>query len=955
MTSVTQPVGPNLLSRGTFRENLNNFSLLWREKIDSWSTAERGHSESSHAQTFWSGLLSCFDIIPERITLFERDAVRASTGGTGSIDVFQSGVFLGEAKSVGRDLNAAYEQALDYLRGGSIAQHEWPKFVIVTDFERVRVVQQTPGGFDITVPLGELADHVDQLIFLAGKEVVTPQDERDASIDAAKIMARLYEAMTGIDADTPVGEEATDDPEEEDAKVQQASVFLTRVLFLLYGDDAGLWREDLFYEFILNYTREDGSDLGPQLHALFDTLNTEESRRSPHIPDMIARFPHVNGSLFNDYNPPEYFDPAMREALLDACRFRWTRISPAVFGSMFQLVKSKEARRQAGEHYTSEKNILKTIGPLFLDALRAEADRLIRNASTTVKALREFRDSLATNIFLDPACGCGNFLVVAYRELRRIETDIIVEIRKREGQHGMSFDATLETKLTIGQFHGIEIHWWPAKIAETAMFLVDHHANRELAAAIGQAPDRLPITITAHIHHTNALQLEWKTVIPATSGRTYVFGNPPFVGHRTKTPEQTQDLRSVWGDQYDGALDYVTGWHAKSLNFFADSRSGEFGYVTTNSIAQGEQVPALFDPIQKAGWRIKFAHRTFAWDSDAPGKAAVHCVIIGFTRDRAVAQRMWDYSDVRGEPVPQTLSTGINAYLVDGPWVLVHAASEPISSAVTSCDFGTMPLGKDLLVAAEDHAEVAADQIAAKYLRPFRQAKELVNNIDRWCLWMGDENFHPADIGKSPVLKARIEASQRNRERSKPSGDAYKYRNTPHLFRQNQSRPLTTYVCVPRHVSEARRYFTVVPLSPDIIAGDATFTLPDPDGLQFGLISSSMFITWQRTVGGRIKSDLRFSKTYTWNTFPVPALDANARQRIIKAGQGVLDARARYPERSLAEHYNPLAMDPVLIRAHDALDRVVDKVFGATQKLSTEKQRLELLFQRYRDLRQDAG
>jgi hypothetical protein len=607
--------GQDLASRGTIRDNLDKFSSRWRGVIDSWDENQRGHSESSHAQTFWSDLLRCFDVIPERINLFEKDAVRASTGHKGSIDVFQSGFFLGEAKSVGKDLAAAYNQALDYLAGGSIAQHEWPKYVIVTDFERVRIVPQGDTYWDITIPLGKLADHVDQLIFLAGREVVTPQEEKDASIDAAKIMARLYEAMTGTNADAPVGEEAADDPEEEDAKVEQASVFLTRILFLLYGDDAGLWREDLFYEFILNYTRSDGTDLGPLLRTLFDALNTPEDKRSPQLPDMIARFPHVNGSLFTDYNPPEYFDAAMREALLDACRFRWTRISPAVFGAMFQLVKSKEARRNTGEHYTSEANILKTIGPLFLDDLRAEADRLIRNTSTTVKDLVKFRDSLATHIFCDPACGCGNFLVVAYRELRRIETDIIKEIRKRQGQYGMSIDATLETKLTIGQFHGIEIHWWPAKIAETAMFLVDHHANRELAAAIGQAPDRLPITITAHIHHTNALQTNWKTVIPAAGGSTYIFGNPPFVGHQTKTHEQTGDLRAVWGSRYKGAYDYVTGWHAQAMHFYADGRGGEFAYVSTNSITQGEQVPGLFGALQYEGWRIKFAHWTFAWDS----------------------------------------------------------------------------------------------------------------------------------------------------------------------------------------------------------------------------------------------------------------------------------------------------------------------------------------------------
>lgn len=935
----------DLISRGTFRDRLTQFSLHWREMIDGWDNRQRGHSESSHAQTFWSELLRCFDIIPERINLFEKDAVRASTGRAGSIDVFQSGVFLGEAKSVGKDLDVAYEQALDYLSGGSIGQHEYPKFVIVTDFERVRVVQQGGAQFDRTIPLGELADHVDQLIFLAGREVVTPQEEKDASVDAARVMARLYEAMTDTSADDPVGDDAAEEHGQEDARVEQVSVFLTRILFLLYGDDAGLWREDLFYEFVLNYTSSDGSDLGPKLRALFDTLNTPVAQRSKHLPDMIAQFPHVNGSLFNEYNLPEYFDAAMREALLNACRFRWTRISPAVFGSMFQLVKSKEARHHTGEHYTSETNILKTIGPLFLDGLRKEAERLIRNQSTTLTDLRQFRDSLATHTFLDPACGCGNFLVVAYRELRRIETSIIVELRKRQGQHGLSLDATLETKLTIGQFHGIEIHWWPAKIAETAMFLVDHHANRELAAAIGQAPNRLPIAITAHIHHTNALRTDWTTAIPAAAGNTFVFGNPPFLGARVMSESQKDDLRQVWSANAVGNLDYVTGWHAKTLVFMED-RTGDFAFVATNSISQGQGVPVLFRRIFEAGWRIKFAHRTFAWDSEAPGKAAVHCVIVGFTRDRGDKARLFDYADVHAEPAEVIVKQQINAYLVDGPSVLVEARRSPLGD-IPAVDFGSMPNDdRNLLVKAEQYADVASDAIAAKYLRTFKGAKELVQGRERWCLWM--EDLAPGDVAKSEELRARIEATRQHRLTSTRAATR-ELAATPQLFAERRQ-PTTAYLCIPRHGSEDRRYFPAARFGPEVIAGDSTFTAPDPDGLLFGLLSSAMFLAWQLAVGGRIKNDPRFSGTLSWNTFPVPALSGTTRERIIGAGKAVQIARDLHPERSLSDHYAPNSMTPELVKAHNDLDREVDKAFGASKRLRTEAQRLELLFRSYLDL-----
>lgn len=935
------------LDRGQIRQQLQIFSTHWSERIAQWRSDKVTGTESSFAQSFWSDLLACFGINAARIDLFEREATRASTGNKGSIDVFQSGVFIGEAKSLGVDLDKAQAQAQDYLAGGSIGQHEFPKYVVVTDFERIRIDQLGEGESHVEFTIDQVPAHLDEMLFLAGHETVTRREEQDASIHAAQLMAQLYEAMVGDEADQDIDVDLvlTGDPADEDASVQRASMMLTRILFLLYGDDAGLWEADLFHRWVEQ--RTDADNLGAQLHSLFGVLNTPTSKRNKNLGDLLARFPYVNGALFADALPLEYFTPAMRDALLKACRFRWTRISPAVFGAMFQLVKSKEARREAGEHYTSETNILKTIGPLFLDDLQAEANRLCDNKSTSVKALREFRDSLATHVFVDPACGCGNFLVVAYRDLRRIETQIIREIRTREGQTGMALDATLETKVTIGQFHGIEINWWPAKIAETAMFLVDHQANRELAAAVGQAPERLPIAITAHIHHTNALQIDWKDLLTVPAGNTYVFGNPPFRGDG-REQDQLRDLQAAWGeDKQLSRMDFVTGWHAKTLQLYASRAHGEWAFVTTNSISQGDQVPRLFEPIFDAGWRIKFAHRTFAWDSEAPGKAAVHCVIVGFTRDRSAKPELWDYPDVRGRPTPRSVSTGINAYLVDGPNVLVTKAAAPISPEVGRTVYGSKPTDDgNLIVEVDEYDEVMADPIAAKYVHQFVGARELLRGEDRWCLWL--DGMNPADASRSQILKTRIERVRDFRSASR-AASTRDFAQFPHLFRQRAKQDLP-YVCIPRHVSENRRYFPVAKFGPEVIAGDANFTLKDPDNLQFALISSSMFITWQRTIGGRIKSDLRFGSTLTWYTFPVPELTDRDRKRIIEGGQKVLDARAQHPDRSLADAYNPLAMDPVLVKAHDALDREVDRVFGASRKLSNERQRLELLFARYAEL-----
>lgn len=357
-------------------------------------------------------------------------------------------------------------------------------------------------------------------------------------------------------------------------------------------------------------------------------------------------------------------------------------------------------------------------------------------------------------------------------------------------------------------------------------------------------------------------------------------------------------------------------------------------------------MPALFGPLIRENWRIKFAHRTFAWDSEAPGKAAVHCVIVGFTRDRGIKQRLWDYPHVKSEPVELPVTQGINAYLIDGPSVLVAKEMTPLSKVLPPARFGSKPVdGGYLIVEEKDYAEVASDPIAAKYLRPFRMGRELVRGLDRWCLWMADDDFNPSDIAKSPVLKRRVEATREMRLRSKKKATQISA-NTPYLFQENHQ-PQCSYLGIPAVVSETRRYYTVARLSPEVIAGNKLYTAIDPDGLLFGLISSSMFITWQRAVGGRLKSDLNFANTLTWNTFPVPELDDEPRQRIIEAGQKVLAARELHPERSLAEHYNPLAMDPALIKAHDALDKEVDKAMGAPRKLTAERQRQELLFENY--------
>lgn len=559
----------SLFNRSYTQGELQKFSRAWEQKLSEVEAAGGGATEKQFTQQFWIGLLKCFGVSDERTLLFEREARRASTSNHGWVDVFWPGVLLVEQKSVNKALEAASVQADDYLSGGSISDHEWPKYVIACNFKSF-VLTNSATNESWSFTLDELHEYVDQLKFIAGQETVGKRDEEEATIQASKIMARLYQSLVGEDADAPVGDDVSADASQEDPAVERASVFLTRILFLLFGDDAGLWENDLFYRFVEGRTQPDGSDLGVQIAGLFDYLNTPEAQRAriaANVPELVQRFPYINGGLFAERTPVEYFNAEMRAALLDACRFRWTRISTAIFGSMFQLVKSREARRAAGEHYTTEADILKTIGPLFLDELRAEANKLIASKSTSRKTFAGFLDSLTEMRFVDPACGSGNFLQVAYAKLREIETDVLAEMNQREGGETQLL-ATLGTRLSIEQFHGFEINWWPSRIAEVAMFLTEFQADQYLASKVGDAPARLPIATTAKIVHADALELDWRKEVPRTSGKTYIFGNPPFIGQFTKTKEQTAAMKAVWGKDYDGYLDFVTAWYKKSSDFF---------------------------------------------------------------------------------------------------------------------------------------------------------------------------------------------------------------------------------------------------------------------------------------------------------------------------------------------------------------------------------------------------
>lgn len=931
---------PASLSLNTIRERCVKFAHEWSDCVG---------DEKQEGHEFMRELMQCFGITKRKAISYERRSNRASTGRQGYIDALIPGKALIEMKSAGKDLDKAEEQALDYIH--DLADVETPRLLIISDFRHVRIVDldsemATDGSGDAgrtEFRLAQLPDHVDDLKFLAGYGMVQvgSREQEEASIRAARVMADLYEALDGSGYSD-----------------HEASIFLIRTLFCLYGDDAGLWERDLFTEFLETRTREDGSDLGAQLALLYQTLKTPMECRQSTLDELTARFPYVNGGIFEEQLNIPSFSSAMRDELMRACAFDWSGISPAIFGSLFQAVKSPEARRELGEHYTSETNILKTLGPLFLDELRQKFADHVHDA----KKLTDLRQELGELRIMDPACGCGNFLVVAYRELRSLDTEILVRIRELElaRKDNDEFQATMffddrgehaEIMVQLDHFFGIEIEEWPARIAQTALHLAHHQANREMERLLGQAPSILPLSTSAHITIGNALREDW-TQVCTPSPAVRIVGNPPFIGQSMRSEEQTDDLRVVWGDAYDGYLDYVTGWFIKASQYFhAVPRGGRFAFVSTNSIAQGAPVAALFRPLLEGGWRIRFAHQTFAWTSEAPGAAAVHCVITGFDRGAPHEKaRPMLFTYLSPKALPEAVPVDhINPYLVEGPDVFVIANRTPLSPRLPEVYFGSKPAdGGNLIVEAEDYPQVAADPVAAKYLRPFRMGREVVRGLDRWCLWMHTEDFDPRDIDRSPILKERVRACATFRQGSKKKATVLGAQ-TAHLFQENHQ-PSEPYVAIPRVVSETRPFYTAAHLSEDIIAGDQLYTALDPDGFLFGIISSSMFITWQRTVGGRMKSDLRFSNKIVWNTLPLPAVSDKQRADIIAAGQGVLEARAEQPGVSLADMYNPLAMSPSLLKAHRALDRAVDRAFGARKALETNEQRLAILFKRYQEM-----
>ena len=890
--------------------------------------------EKGETQSFYNAFFRVFGVRRRSVARYEAHVAKLDNR-SGFIDLFWPGVLIVEQKSAGRDLKAAYEQAGEYF--DALPERERPRYILVSDFQTFELHDLDEREV-VSFALSDLPAHVEAFGFILGVQRRTFRDQDPANIEAAELVGRLHDALSDA------GHRGHD-----------LERFLVRVVFCLFADDTGIFEpRAIFLDFIDTRTGEDGADLGPWLAQLFEVLDTPEERRAATLDEDLARFPYVNGDLFEGHLRMFSFDAAMRGALLDACRFDWSNISPAIFGALFQSVMDPAERRAQGAHYTTEKNILKVIEPLLMDELRDEFERVRkRRGRGRLAALRQFQAKLANLTFFDPACGCGNFLIIAYRELRLLEIEVIREIREATDATAQEvLDTAWQSVVDVDQFYGIELGEFPARIAETALWMMDHIMNNRLSLEFGRSYARIPLAKSPHIVHGDALETDWAGLLPREDC-SFVFGNPPFVGAKYQTAEQRAQVRRVAAlGGSGGTLDYVAAWLIEAGEYLKGG-DARIGFVATNSITQGEQVAQLWPVLfGRCKLEIAFAHRTFAWGSDARGKAHVHVVILGLDRREAAQaqKRLFSYPDIDGDP-EESRHGALSPYLFDAgglsdPHLVVREESAPING-MGRLIIGSKPIdgGSYIFDAAERDAFLGAEPEAAPWLRPFIGAREYLQGGERWILALHDAP--PEVLARLPGVRERIAAVRARREASK-SAPTRKLAATPTLYHVNVI-PTTPFLVIPKVSSERREYVPVGWLKPPTVPSDLVFVLQDASLVDFALLTSAMHMAWLRHIGGRLESRYRYSIGLVYNTFPTPPEGADL-SKLAPFTQAVLDARADHPNATLADLYPPDLMPPTLRRAHQALDRAVDRLYRRGG-FASERERVEHLFGVYEKMR----
>ena len=902
--------------------------------------------EKGDSQIFWSTLLTeVFGV--EHVDTFLLYEQQVHLDHTSFIDaVIPSTHVMIEQKSIKKDLGEPikqsdgtplnpFQQAKRYA--SELPYSQRPRWIVTCNFREFWVYDmEQPNGEPQKILLENLEKEYYRLQFLVDEGNEHIKQEQKVSEEAGKLVGLIYDALLA----------QYHEPENPET-LRSLNILCVRLVFCLYAEDAGLFSSrTAFHDFLAQYPAK---DLRRALKDLFETLDTPEDQRDPYLEDALKVFPYVNGGLFSNDTRLEIpqFTDELKELILSKASddFDWSEISPTIFGAIFESTLNPETRRSGGMHYTSIANIHKVIDPLFLDDLKAEFDAIksITNDKQQRQRLDAFQDKLASLTFFDPACGSGNFLTESYVSLRRLENQLILLRNKGQGTFG---DIANPIKVDIHQFYGIEINDFAVSVATTALWIAEQQMLQETQKIVSFNVNPLPLKSYHNIHEGNALRLDWSEVI-APDRLNYIMGNPPFVGARLMAQEQKDDLLEIFGKKWKnlGNMDYVCGWYLKAAQMIAANPAIRAALVSTNSITQGEQVANLWKPLfEQYNIHFDFAYRTFRWDSEADIKAHVHCVIIGFSTVAGDCQsplKKIYLSDA------QTIeASNINGYLLDAPDIWIDSRSKPICD-IPDMVFGSMANDGGNLILSEDERTLLVNKYPhiEPFIYMFLGAEEFINNKKRYCLWL--VNCAPSVIRSCPPLLERIENVRNLRAQSTRPGTR-KMADYPLLFGENRQ-PDSKYLLVPRVSSERRRYVPIGFLNNDVIASDAVQIIPNASLYHFGILTSNVHMAWMRVVCGRLEMRYRYSKDIVYNNFPWCQPTDEQRARIEATAQAILDARAKYPDSSLADLYDEVAMPPELRRAHQENDRAVMAAYGFSTKM-TESECVAKLFELYQKL-----
>ena len=896
----------------------------------------RGY-ERGESQPFWIDLLSNVYGVetPSNgfITFEDHRMVDSSNFIDGRIP---STKVLIEQKSLGKDLRKGilqsdgsllnpFQQARRYVVSLPVSEH--PRWIVTCNFSEFLVYDmEQPNGEPEEILLENLGKEYYRLMFLVDAKNEHLSKEMQVSIQAGEIVGRIYEALL----------KQYDDNSPE--ALRWLNILCVRIVFCLYAEDAGIFTHDQFHNFLVTY---EAKDLRRALRDLFEVLNTPKEKRSKYLQEELAAFPYTNGGLFEEQIEIPQFTEELKETLLQnaSLDFDWSEISPTIFGAVFESTLNPETRRSGGMHYTSIENIHKVIDPLFLNDLRHELDEILEEKveKQRQKKLDAYQDKLASLTFLDPACGSGNFLTETYLSLRRLENEAIRERYHGQMMMGEFVDAV---KVNINQFYGIEINDFAVTTATTALWISEAQMLAETERIIHHDIDFLPLKSYTNIHEGNALRMDWETVVPKDH-LNYIIGNPPFVGYSLQSKEQKEDLKALMVG-FGNNIDYVAGWYYKASQLIRGTNT-RCALVSTNSITQGEQATAIWKPMfELFGIHFNFAYRTFRWDSEASLKAHVHCVIIGFSCHNNPAKQPIIFEGERHNQVDN-----INPYLLAAPTVFIESRKKPICN-VPEITKGSIPVDDgNLIIEADEYDDfIRREPNAKKYIHRFVGAREFLHDLPRYCLWLIGSS--PKEINQLPMVRERV-AKTREFRLSSNKAATRKFADYPTRFMEIRQ-PEANYIIVPSHSSENRRYVPMGFMSPEVICSNANLMIPNASLYHFGILQSNVHMAWMRAVCGRLEMRYRYSNDVVYNNFPWPNPTEEQMAKIEQTAQAILDARALYPDSSLADLYDELTMPVELRKVHQDNDRAVMAAYGFPVKTMTESQCVAELFKLYQEL-----